>query len=356
MASQLLGLNSSGDLFVGVLGSQTVEDRMVDRFKLMDVYSARYRKDAREKLEDNTDIKSDRKTGLISISVEDRRPERAAEMAKAYVDELNRALAEVNTSAAHRERVFIESRLKEIKEELDASAKEFAVFASQNAAIDVPSQAQAMVQSAATLQGQLIAAQSELKGFEQIYTSNNIRVKTMKAHVAELEHQLAKFSGTEVDPAKDPSLAKGELYPSVRQLPLLGVKYLDLFRRTKIDEAVFELLTKGYEIAKVQEAREVPTVQVLDVATVPEKKTSPHRLLIMLGGALLGFALTAGYLISERLWKSTNDSDSAKALTRDILWSVKSQVERAPGYPKFRRGFQRIAPILGTRRNELNGH
>jgi uncharacterized protein involved in exopolysaccharide biosynthesis len=326
LASQLLGLNTSGDLFVGVLRSQTAEDRIIDKFNLMEVYSDRYRKDAREDLESNTEIKTDRKTGIISISVEDRRPERAVEMAKAYVEELNQVLAEANTSAAHRERVFIEARLKKVKQELDSSAKEFATFASQNAAIDVPDQAKAMVAAAADLQAQLIAAQSELKGLRQIYTDNNVRVKSLGANVAELERQLGKFAGKDVDPTKDSSLAKGELYPSVRQLPLLGVKYLDLYQRSKINEAVFELLTKEYEIAKIQEAREVPSAQVLDVATIPEKKSSPHRLLIMLAGLLLGFLFSSAWVVGRVAWEQMDSDDRRKVLAQDVFSTVRMEV------------------------------
>src|SRR5581483_6211914 len=108
IASQLLGLNTSGDLFIGVLQSQAVEDDIIDKFHLMDLYSARYIQDARYKLEARTEIKADRKSGIISIEVDDKSPERAAAMAKMYVEELDRALASVNTSATHRERMFVE--------------------------------------------------------------------------------------------------------------------------------------------------------------------------------------------------------------------------------------------------------
>ena len=335
IASQLLGLNTSGDLFIGVLQSQSVEDHIIDKFQLMDLYSARYIQDARDKLESRTDIKSDRKSGIISIEVDDKSPQRAAAMAKMYIEELDHALALVNTSAAHRERVFIESRLKEVKQDLDSSATEFAAFSSQNAAVDVPEQAKAMVAAAADLQAQLIAAQSELRGLEQIYTDNNVRVRSLQAHVAELQHQMEKFGGKDVNPAKDSSLARSELYPSIRQLPLLGVKYLDLFRRNKIDEAVFEFLTKEYEMAKVEEARQLPTVQVLDPPKVPDKKSSPHRLLIMLGGVLLGLVVAAAYLVVKELWSEVADTEPRKVFVREVLTTTGTHLQRLPLLNKF---------------------
>lgn len=352
LASQLLGLNNSGDLFEGVLQSQTVEDRIIDRFDLMKVYSVRYRQDMREKLAARTVVKSDPKTGIIAISVADNHRDRAAAIANAYVEELDRVLAEVNTSSAHRERVFIEGRLKEVKQELDGAAKELASFSSRNAAFDVPEQAKAMVAAAADLQAQLINAQSELKGLQQIYTQNNVRVRSAQARLSELQLQVDKFGGKDVDPTKDPSLSKGELYPSVRQLPLLGVKYLDLYRRTKIDEAVFELLTREYEVAKVQEAREIPSVQVLDVAAVPEKKSSPHRLWIMLAGMFLGFVCSCARLLSPVLWERTDDRDPWKLLARDVFVTIRTRLDKIPLLRKLRVGFHRIfswRPLTGDR-------
>jgi uncharacterized protein involved in exopolysaccharide biosynthesis len=322
LASQLLGLNTSGDLFVGVLQSQSVEDRIIQKFNLMDVYSVRHIEDARDALEDRTEI-TIKRSGIINLSVEDKSRERSTEIARMYVAELDRALAMVNTSAAHRERVFIEGRLKDVKQGLDATVKEFAAFSSQNAAIDVPEQAKAMVGAAAELQAQLIAAQSEVKGLQEIYTENNVRVKALKAHVNELERQLNKFGGKDVNLTRDTSLAATELYPSIRQLPLLGVKYLDLYRRTKINEGVYEFLTKEFEIARVQEAREIPTVQVLDVAVVPDKKSSPHRLLIMLAGLFLGFIGSGGWVIGMTLWEDADDSDPRKVLVADIYHTAK---------------------------------
>ena len=179
-------MNTSGELFVGVVQSWTVEDRVINRLGLMHVYWDKYLEDARKHLESNTSISIGSRTGIISISVTDKKPDRAAAIAKAYVTELNQVLAEVNTSSAHRERIFLEERLQEIKQRSEADAKEFALFASENAAVDIPSQAKAMVAAGAELQSQFIVAQSELKGLQQIYTAGNARVRAAQARVDEL--------------------------------------------------------------------------------------------------------------------------------------------------------------------------
>jgi uncharacterized protein involved in exopolysaccharide biosynthesis len=341
LASRLLGMNTSDDLLMGVLRSENVQDRVIKKLGLMNVYSQKYIEDGRKKLESHTSLTTDAKTGIIGISVTDDNQARAAQIANAYVAELNAALAEVNTSSAHRERLFLEQRLQQIAQQSETDSKEFALFASQNAAVDIPDQARSMVAAGAELQSQLIIAQSELKGLEQIYSGNNARVKAARARVDELQRQVNRFGGKNVNPTTDASLSPDELYPSVRQLPLLGVKYLVLYRRSKVDDAVFELLTKEYEIAKVQEAREVPTAQVLDIALVPGKKSSPHRLIIMLEGMLVGFVLSCTYLVVHILWKSTEDSNRKKLLLRDVFYTFVSRINKVPLLkrvtPKFRR-------------------
>ncbi len=324
LASQFLGLSTSSDLFVGVLQSDTIEDKLIQQFNLQDLYSARYIEDARKALEAHTDIDIDKKTGIISISVEDKNPQRAAAMAQAYAQELDRTLAAVNTSSAHRERVFIETRLEQVKSELDKSIKEFSIFSSKNSTISLPDQARAMVDAAAQMQGQLIAAQSELKGLQQIYTDQNVRVREAKARVGELQAQVNKFGGKDVDPynVNESTLAKSDLYPSVRQLPLVGIQYADLYRKTKIDEAVYELLTKQYEVAKIQEARDAPGVQILDPAMVPTKKSSPHRLWIMLGGLFLALVFATAWTLGQAIWARTDPNDPRRLLAESILKST----------------------------------
>ena len=141
-------------------------------------------------MREHTDVAEDRKSGIITIGVTDRDPKRAAAMAHAYVDELDRLVAQVSTSSARRERIFLEERLKTVKSELDTTAKNFSNFASKNTAIDIPAQGKAMVEAAANLQGRLIAAQAELSGLQQIYTNNNVRVRAAEARVNELQQKL----------------------------------------------------------------------------------------------------------------------------------------------------------------------
>src|SRR5438552_3082009 len=204
VAGDLLGLKSSGALFIGVLRSETSQDRLVEQFDLKKVYGARLAIDARMGLDENTSISEDKKSGIITISVTDHSPQRAAALANAYVDELNSRASELSTSSAHRERVFLEGRLKVAKQDLDDASNQLAQVASKHNTLDIQQEGKAMLDTAGTIAGELIAAQSQLEGLRQIYTDNNSRVRSLNARVAELRRQLEKLGGTQGNGAKSP--------------------------------------------------------------------------------------------------------------------------------------------------------
>jgi len=331
IASDLLGLKSSSEIFVGILSSRTVQDKLIRQFDLMKLYRERRMEDARKVLAEHTNISVDRKSQIIKFTVTDHDPKRAAAMGQAYVEELNRLVAELSTSSARRERIFLEGRLQTVSRDLETAEKEFSQYASKNTAIDIKEQGRAMVEAAAVLQGQLIAAQSQLEGLRQIYSDNNVRVRSVRARVEELKHQLEKIGGK----GEELSSASGQqtetLYPSIRKLPLLGVQYADLYRRTKVQEVVFESLTKEYELAKVQEVKEIPTVKVLDPPNIPDKKSFPPRLLIMFLGTCFGVAVAAVWIFGKTAWDQTDENDPGKALAREVFTTVRGHL------PKFSR-------------------
>jgi uncharacterized protein involved in exopolysaccharide biosynthesis len=183
-----------------------------------------------------------------------------------------------------------------------------------------------MVDAAAILQGQLIAAESELEGLRQIYTDNNARVRTLRARVDELKVQLEKIAGKGEDVSgSNEDQQQDSSYPSIRKLPLLGVTYADLYRRTQIQEAVLKTLTKEYELAKVQEAKEIPTVKVLDPASVPDKRSFPPRLLIILLGTFFAFCLGVLFAVESENWKSIDPTDPKKQFATEVWLGVKAR-------------------------------
>ncbi len=326
LAGGLLGLKSTSDLLVGILTSRTVADQLVRQFDLRRVYGARRVEDARNVLATNTSTVVDRKSQIITITVTDQDAQRAAALAQAYIGELNRLVAEVSTSSARRERIFLEGRLQAVNRELEAAEKEFSQFASKNTAIDIKEQGKAMLEAAATLQGQLIAARSELEGLRQIYADSNVRVRSAKARVAELENQIKKVGGMDEGTSLENLKPSDALYPSIRKLPLLGVTYADLYRKTKVQEALFETLTQEYELAKVQEAKEIPTVKVLDPPNLPENKSSPPRTLIVLLGTALVSSLGVVYVLGKTRWEGTDPADPGKILAQEVFDTVKASI------------------------------
>ncbi len=336
-ADTLLGTKNSGAEFIGILQSRTVEDALVNKFDLRRVYWVKRWDDARKELQQRTFISEDRKSGIISIRVRDRKPDRAKAMAQEYVDQLNNAVNTLSTSSARREREFLETRLKAVKQDLDQAATDFSRFASKNTAINIPEQGKAMVEAAARLQGELIAAEAQREGLAQIYTPQNSRVRAVEGNIEELRRQLNKLTaaGTGAGDSSDET----ELYPSIRQLPLLGVTYADLFRRTKIEESVYERLTGEYEMAKVQEAKEIPTVKVLDPPDYPERKATPRRSLWI--GAGLVVSLFAGclWVFGKYKWEATDPLSPEKVFVQEVasnlnvsarnLWGRRRQLSRS---------------------------
>jgi capsule polysaccharide export protein KpsE/RkpR len=329
-AGDLLGLKSTGAMFVGIFRSRTVEERLVERFDLKKVYSVHLDVDARRTLAENTAISEDRKSGIITITVTDHDPKRAAAIAQAYVEELDRLVADLSTSSAHRERVFLGERLIAVKQELDQASREFSQFASKNIAIDIKEQGKAMVEAAATLQGELIAAESQLKGLEEIYTPSNVRVRSVQARISELRRQLEKLGGKVPNSGTSEPADGTPLFPSIRMLPLLGVTYADMYMRAKIQETVFETLTQQYELAKVQEAKETPSVKVLDAPAIPERRSFPPRTVVVGLCVFVAFAAASIWVLGSARWVQMDPRDPGKVFAHEVFQTLNARMPWAP--------------------------
>jgi capsule polysaccharide export protein KpsE/RkpR len=327
--SDFLGLKTSGDLFLGVLKSRTIQDAIIGKFDLRKVYSLRRWEDTRKELASRSDLSADRKSGIITIMVDDRNPQRAEAIAAEYVVQLDRVVTSLNNSSAHKESVFLEQRLGQANQDLEKSEQDFSQFASKNTAIDIKEQGHAMLQAAASVEGQLIAAQTELQGLRQIYTDNNVRVHTAEAKIDELRRQLKKLGGNAPTPGdSNPPSNENEDYPAIRELPGLGVPYADLYRRVKVQETIFETLTKQYELAKLEEAKETLSVKVLDPANVPEKKSFPPRMLFIALGVFLTLVITAVWIQARERWRNTNPDDPGKLLAQEVFASARHGVSQ----------------------------
>jgi capsule polysaccharide export protein KpsE/RkpR len=328
LAGSLLGAKNNGALFVALLHSGTVSGHLIDRFDLQRVYRKRYREDTAKRLGHLTKITEDPKSGVITIAVTDETRQRARDLAQGYLDELNNLVAKVNTSSAHREREFIEQRLNTVQAELQRAQLELSDFSSKNTTIDIKEQTRATVDAGAKLEGQLIAGESELDSLRHIYGNQNVRVRAAEARNAILQRELQRANGQgPMDPdGKD--IDASHPYPALRQLPQLGVRWANLYRNVRIHETVFDLLSEEYETARIEEVKSIPTVSVIDVPGLPEKKSGPHRTLIVLISTLFSAVMTAAFLLARRSWLEMNDEDARKVLATRVGMAMRDRWRR----------------------------
>lgn len=329
LAGSLLGTKNSGALFVALLRSGTVSGRLIDRFNLQRVYHRRYRDETGKRLGHLTKITENVKSGVITIAVTDETPGRAHDLAQGYLDELNNLVARVSTSSAGREREFIEKRLDTVKAELQNAQLELSAFSTKNTTIDIKEQTRATVETGAKLEGQLIAGESELDSLRQIYGNQNVRVRAVEARNAVLQRELQRANG-QVDQvfgvkATDASYP----YPALRQLPGLGVQWANLYRNVRIHETVFDLLSEEYETARIEEAKSIPTIGVVDFPDIPEKRSGPHRKLIVLVSTLFSIVMTAVVLLARRSWLSMDPLDPRSILATRIGKTIRNRLSRS---------------------------
>jgi len=270
------GLKSPADQYIALMQSVTVADKLIDRFKLLDEYDTEFRVDARKELNKNTSIVAGKKDGLITIEVDDHDPVRAAEMANAYVQSLRDISNTLAVSEAQQRRAFFEQKLSDAKKQL--------------------TQAQIALQAGGfnggALQAEPRAAAEAYARIRAEYTAAQIRLQTMRRSLAdnapELQQQLALLSALRGELSKLEQKGQGEG-------PMAGGSdYITRYREYKYQETLFELFAKQYELARVDESREGGLIQVVDLATPPEKKTKPKRivfsiLFIVISLAALGF-------------------------------------------------------------------
>ena len=337
LAGSLLGTGNTTALFVDLLRSGTVADHLIDRFDLQRVYRQRYRADTAKHLAHRTTIIDDKKSGVITITVEDTDPRRARDVAQGYLDELNLLLNRTSTSSAHQERVFIEKRLQKVKSDLETAQLRMSQFSSTHDTIDIKEQTRAMVDAAARLQAQMIFEESNLNSLRQIYGDSNVRVRSAQGRIGVLQSQIAKMSGSSAPlPAESPDSGNysvigqhdSEIYPPLRQLPRLAVPYADLYRQVQVQETVFELLTQQDEMARIQEAKDIPVISVIDTPGIPEKKSFPPRLLLTLVLTMAFTSLVATCVLFQNQWTNVSVADPRKVFAQEISDTLRARLRK----------------------------
>ncbi len=181
----------------------------------------------------------------------------------------------------------------------------------------------------AKLEGQLIAGESELDSLRQIYGDQNVRVRAAEARNAILQRELQRANGQSSTDPDGKDIDASHPYPALRQLPQLGVRWANLYRNVRIHETVFDLLSEEYETARIEEVKSIPTVSVIDVPGLPERKSGPHRTLIVLISTLLSAVMTAAFLLARRSWLEMNDEDARRVLATRIAGTIRDRWRRS---------------------------
>ncbi len=278
------GIGGSSDLYVGILKGATVSDAVIDRFKLMDSYRAKAREDARARLANVVKFEGDKKSSIISISVQDKDPQKALEMANAFVEELSRLLQRLAVTNASKKRLFFEDQLKTSHETLAKSEEALSSFQESTGAIKIDEQAKAVLEGIARLQAAVAAKEIELKVMKTYATPYNRDVRRTEEELAGLQDQLNKLESKGADSSSNSLIPTG-------QLPGLGTQYLRKMREFKFQEALYEILLKQYETARLSEAQDSTMIQVVDPASLPQKAVKPKRRMIVTAAAALAFLI-----------------------------------------------------------------
>ncbi len=273
LAGGFLGVGAPVDQWLAILKSEAIRDAMIKRFDLMMAFKVNTMEGTRNAIGGMIKI-SKSKEGIISITVEDTDPQRAATLANALVEELDRINKGIVTTSGRRMRVFVEERLKGAKEELRTSEETIKGFQERNRAIKLDDQSRAVIEAMGTVKGQLMAKEVELQTLLSYATPNNPQAEILSTHVKELRERLRELEEGKTNP--DNPSPKDIFIPTAR-IPALTLQYARLLRDAKVQQTLYELLTQQYEMARIQEAKDTPTVQVLDAAKVPERKIKPNK-------------------------------------------------------------------------------
>jgi len=320
LAGGSLGLKNPADMYVSLLTSRTVEDAMIQRFGLMQEYHQKRMVDTRKVLESHTTAVSGVKDGLIRLTVDDKDPKRAAELANGYVEEFRKRSASLAITEAARRRLFFEQQLQQAKDNLTTAENAMAKTQQSTGVLQIDSQARALIESAAVLRAQVVAKQVEIEGMRSFATDDNPNLVLAKQELAALEAQLNRVAGSQQDLGSDINLSKGRVTQA-------GMEYVRRFRELKYQETVFELLAKEFEVAKLDEAREGSIIQVVDAPVVPDKKSFPPRTLIVLASAILSFFVAAFWVMMRQRFALAAELPENRQRLRLIrsLWKSKAK-------------------------------
>ncbi len=307
-AASDLGLKNPSDLFVAMLKSRTIEDNLVNRFDLRKVYRVKRYQDARKKLEGQSNISASDE-GMISVSVADRDPRRATEIANAYVDELHSLNQNLAITEAAQRRQFFEQQLNDEREALSRAELALKQVEEKSGLVQPEAQGRTIIASVADIRAQIATHEVQLQTMRSYATPNNPDLKRAETELAGLRGELAKLERSSTP------LGNGNIGITTRQLPQVEFEYIRRARDLHYHEALHEFLGKQLEAARIDEGQNAILVQVVDRAVEPERKSGPRRMLIVLVSAAIAFVLAClSVLFMEALRRKQQDPNERARL------------------------------------------
>ena len=303
LAGSSLGIKNPNDMYVAMLKSRTVEDSMVQRFSLMQEYHKLYLSDARKAFEYYTTVNGNGKDGLIHISVEDRDPNRAAELANSYIDEFRKLSEHLAITEASQRRLFYEKQLEQTKNHLGDAEEALKVTEQKTGLIQLDSQARALIESAATLRAQIAAKEVQIQGMQTYATGENAQLVQAQSELQSLQVQLGKLGGSG-DSGNEIIVPKGKVAEA-------GLTYIRKLRDVKYYETIFDILARQFEMAKLDEAKEGALIQVVDPAIPPDKRSFPRRGLIVMVATVVGLFVGIFLALFQASFQRMKDDSEA---------------------------------------------
>ncbi len=303
------GARTNSELYVALLKSRTVLDRVIDRFGLMKVYRETSREDARKDLAKALAVQDMKKSGMLVIGVEDRDPSRSADMANAFVDELRSLTQFIAVTEASQRRLFFEEQLKSTKEVLLRAEESMKGYQEKTGAIEIKEQTKAIIESIAHLRAQIAAKEVELKVLRTSVTPQNPDRQKLEDQLRGMREQLSKL---EAKGSKNPNVLM-----STANLPQAGTGYVRKLRDLKYAETLYELLMKQYEMAKIDEAKDAMVIQVIEKASPPEKKVKPKRAFWVASVTFMGLLIAfSAAIIMEYRERISRDPSKRERIER----------------------------------------
>lgn len=291
-----LGLKNSVDLYVDMLRSESVQYGLVRQFNLMQLYRTKRMGDARKVLDSVTAIKPLTRQGLIRVTVEDRDAKRAADLANAYVEQLQALNQRMSMAESSQRREFFEKQLKQAKDELAAAELNMKQTQQKTGVLQLDSQARSIIQTFASVKAQIAAKEVQLQAMRAFATSQNPEYVFVQEQLTGLRDQLAKL-------LRNQNMAEGDLEVPTSKVPEVALAYLRAYRDLRYQEALYEIIARQYEAARLDEAKSASFAQVIDPATVPEWKSSPRRALIVVSGFMLAFFLSSAFVVARGMYR-----------------------------------------------------